>query len=135
MKYKWLNQNNNQKIILFFNGWGMDECVVKHLDPEDYDILMFYDYNSLETDFDFDLLKTYTEIALIAWSMGTMIATLFPQINSKNRTAINGTLKSIDTEYGIHPRIYDLTIKGFDEKGREKFIDSMFEEKQEILCL
>ena len=102
MRYKWLNQDsNNRKVLLFFNGWGMDECVVKHLDCEDYDVLMFYDYNSLETDFDFDLLKTYTEIALIAWSMGTMIATLFPQINSKNRTAINGTLKSIDTEYGI----------------------------------
>ena len=134
MKHKWLNKKNNQKLILFFNGWGMDECVVKHLVPEDYDVLMFYDYNTLETNFDFDLLEIYTEKALIAWSMGTMIATLFPQINAKNRTAINGTLKPIDTEYGIHPKIYDLTIKGFNEKGRKRFIDSMFNETTNINC-
>ena len=48
--------------------------------------------------------------------------------------AINGTLKPIDTEYGIHPRIYDLTVKGFDENGRDKFISSMFEEKRNINC-
>ena len=45
MKYKWLNLKNNQKLIIFFNGWGMDEGVVKHLDCEGYDILMFYNYN------------------------------------------------------------------------------------------
>ena len=37
MKYKWLNKGvnkgvNNGKLILFFNGWGMDENVVKHLE-------------------------------------------------------------------------------------------------------
>lgn len=130
MKYKWLNQRVNKgvsdRLIIFFNGWGMDECVVKHLDPEDYDILMFYDYNSLDTDFNFDLLDTYTEKSLVAWSMGVMVATLFQQANAKNNTAINGTLKPVDTEFGIHPKIYDLTIRGFDEKGRKRFIDSMF---------
>ena len=42
MKYKWLNNVKNKKLIIFFNGWGMDENVVKHLDCEDYDVLMFY---------------------------------------------------------------------------------------------
>ena len=51
MKYKWLNRNNNQKLIVFFNGWGIDENIVKHLDCEDYDVLMFYDYNTLDVDF------------------------------------------------------------------------------------
>ena len=134
MKYKWLNQRKNNKIIIFFNGWGMDENIVKHLDCEDYDILMFYDYNTLDTDFDFNLLNSYSEKNLIAWSMGVMIATLFPQINAKNKIAINGTLKPIDIELGIHPKIYDLTIKGFDKKGREKFINSMFDNKVKINC-
>ena len=58
MKYKWLNKEvNNSKLILFFNGWGMDDNVVKHLDVEDYDVLMFYDYNTLDTDFDFESLN------------------------------------------------------------------------------
>ena len=74
MKHKWLNKKNNQKLILFFNGWGMDECVVKHLEPEDYDVLMFYNYNTLETDFDFESLNIYPEKNIIAWSMGVMVS-------------------------------------------------------------
>ena len=132
MKYKWLNQKNNQKLIIFFNGWGMDENVVKHLDVEDYDVLMFYDYNNLDTDFDFELLNIYEEKNLIAWSMGVMVsAYLAPSLalplGEGKRTAINGTLRPIDEEYGIHPKIYDLTIKGFNEKGRDRFIKSMFD--------
>ena len=52
----------------------MDENVVKHLEPEDYDVVMFYDYNNLETDFE---LEEYEEKYLISWSMGVMIATNF----------------------------------------------------------
>ena len=137
MKYKWVNKKANNKLIIFFNGWGMDEKVVEHLDSETYDVLMFYDYNSLDTDFDFNLLKWYQEKNLISWSMGVMVATCFAsflEIEDGIKTAINGTLKPIDAEYGIHPRIYDLTIKGFNEKGREKFISSMFEENTTIYC-
>ena len=47
MEYKWLSQKNNNKLIIFFNGWGMDEFPVKHLASDDYDIIMFYKYHSL----------------------------------------------------------------------------------------
>ena len=136
MKYKWLNQKNNPKIILFFNGWGMDENVVKHLDCEDYDVLMFYNYNTLETDFDWDLLNIYSEKNLIAWSMGVMVGGKYlDKLGALKQTvAINGTLKPIDENYGIHPKIYDLTIKGFNEKGRKRFIDSMFNKTIDINC-
>ena len=125
MKYKWLNQKNNQKLIIFFNGWGMDECVVNHLLSEDYDVLMFYDYNTLETDFDFERLNTYPQKYLVAWSMGVMIATLF-DINYISKTAINGTFKPIDNRFGIPKRIYDLTLRGFSPEGAERFIKNMF---------
>ena len=135
MRYKWLNKVNNQKLIIFFSGWGMDEKVVAHLDCEDFDLLMFYDYNTLDTDFDFSLLNIYSEKNLIAWSMGVMIGSKYINKNTLTQAiAINGTLKPIDTEYGIHPRIYDLTVKGFDKNGRDKFISSMFEEKRNINC-
>ena len=127
MKYKWLNQKNNKKLIVFFNGWGMDECVVNHLLPEDYDILMFYDYNTLETDFDFKNICHYSQKHLVAWSMGVMIATLF-DIDYLSKTAINGTLKPIDDRFGIPNRIYDLTLRGFSPKGAERFIKSMYSE-------
>ncbi len=125
MKYKWLNKQNNKKLINFFNGLGMDENAVNHLDTEDYDIVMFYDYNNLETDFK---LEEYDEKYLIAWSMGVMIATNF-NFGFKSATAINGTLKPIDSKFGINPKIYDLTIKGFNP---EKFIQNMFDKPHEI---
>ena len=131
MKYKWLNINQNNKVIVFFNGWGMDENVVYHLDFSDYDVLMFYDYNNLDTNFDFNSLDKYKNKSLIAWSMGVMVATLFNQ-KYTSATAINGTLKPIDNEFGIPQRIYDLTIKGFNEKGAQRFIKSMFNENMEL---
>ena len=127
MKYKWLNINQNNKVIVFFNGWGMDESVVHHLEFSDYDVLMFYDYNNLDTNFDFNSLDKYKNKSLIAWSMGVMVATMFNQ-KYTSATAINGTLKPIDNEFGIPQRIYDLTIKGFNEKGAQRFIKSMFNE-------
>ena len=132
MKYKWLNKENNDKIILFFNGWGMDECVVKHLLADDYDILMFYDYNSLDTDFDFNVLNNYSNKYLVAWSMGVMTASLF-DIQYTSKTAVNGTLKPIDDRFGIPKRIYKLTLKGFSPKGAERFIKSMYNDVTEYI--
>ena len=137
MKYKWLNKEaKNTKVVIFFNGWGMDENVVSHLNCENYDVLMFYDYNTLDTDFDFDMLEMYSEKNLIAWSMGVMVGGMrkWSPNSLKRAVAINGTLKPIDEKYGIHPKIYDLTIKGFNEKGRKRFISSMFEQNVEISC-
>ena len=127
MKYKWLNQKNNQKLIIFFNGWGMDECVIQHLEYDDCDVLMFYDYNSLETDFDFKGINKYPTKYLVAWSMGVMTASFF-NIEYSTKTAINGTLKPINDEFGIPERIYNLTLKGFSPKGAERFIKSMYKE-------
>lgn len=131
MKYKWLNKQNNKDIIIFFNGWGMDETVVSHLEFEEYDILMFYDYNNLNTDFDFSQTKLYDNISLIAWSMGVMIATLF-DIDYETKTAINGTLEPISNNFGIPEKIYDLTLNGFNSNSAEKFIKSMYDEKTNI---
>jgi len=131
MKYKWLNQKNNTKLILFFNGWGMDEGVVSQLQPEDYDVLMFYDYNSLNTNFDFSELAKYFSKNLVAWSMGVMIATLF-DINYELKTAINGTLKPIDDNYGIPQKIYNLTIRNFSPEGCKKFMKNMYLENIEL---
>ena len=134
MKYKWLNKGTEKNLIVFFNGWGMDENIVKHLESDGYDVLMFYDYNSPDTDFDFSSLKTYPTKYLIAWSMGVMTATLF-DLDYDKKIAINGTLKPIDNEFGIPERIYNLTLKGFSPKGAEKFIKNMFNNDAEQTSL
>lgn len=131
MKYKWLKSGENKKLIIFFNGWGMDECVIKHLDAEDFDILMFYDYNTRDTDFDFVLLNRYPDKYLVAWSMGVMTASLY-NIDYSSKTAINGTLKPIDNKYGIPEKIYNLTLAGLTPKGVRKFMKNMYEENCDL---
>lgn len=127
MKYIWLNKKNNNKLILFFNGWGMDSNIVNHLEYEDYDVLMFYNYNNLDCEIEYKHISQYQERILISWSMGVMIASLFDELNYTYKIAVNGTLKPIDKTFGILPKIYDLTIKGFNEINREKFIKNMFD--------
>ncbi len=127
MKYKWLNKEANEKVIIFFNGWGMDESVVKHLDCEDFDVLMFYDYNTLDTDFEFEELTRYKNRYLVSWSMGVCRGAECNKLGLlTSSTAINGTLKPIDNEYGIPERIYDLTLRNFSPAGAQKFIKNMF---------
>ncbi len=128
MEYKWLNKKESKEIIVFFNGWGMDETVVANLNAGNYDILMFYDYNTLETEFDFAILDKYEKRHLVAWSMGVMTATLF-NIKYNASTAVNGTLKPIDNNFGIPVKIYDLTIRGFNKNGAKKFIRNMFDKE------
>ena len=44
MQYFWLNKTNkNRKLIVFINGWAMNETPVKHLAYEDFDILVLFD--------------------------------------------------------------------------------------------
>lgn len=127
MNLNWLYKKNQKKLIIFFNGWGMDETVVKHLDPTDYDVLTINDYNTLLPLPD---LSEYNQIHIISWSMGVMIATLY-NCGQKTSTAINGTLFPIHTEYGINPKIYNLMEKGFNEDSCKKFITKMFDKLPE----
>lgn len=128
MKYKWLNKTNTNKLIIFFNGWGMDEKIVSHLDCGDYNVVVLYDYNDLNLDLDF---SNYSEKHLIAWSMGVMVSTIL-NIDCKSSTAICGTPFAIDDNNGIPERIYNLTIRGFSEASSQKFMERMFIEKPEI---
>ena len=125
MKINWLNKNNNSKLIVFFNGWGMDEKVVKHLSYNDYDVLAICDYNEIKP-IDFDFSK-YSEKSLICWSMGVFIANLFyEQFNEfDNIIAINGTQKPIDDNFGIPKNIYNLMIDNFNEQTVSRFIKKM----------
>ena len=57
MRYFWLNQNNN-KLILFMNGWAMNESAVNHLDYKGFDILNVCDYREFDVEINkFDFSK------------------------------------------------------------------------------
>ena len=118
-----LNYSNSDKLINFFNGWGMDENAVSHLDCGDYDVVMLYDYNNLEMNTDF---SGYREKHIVAWSMGVMIAGMFDWDDINSASAFCGTPMMIDDEYGIPLKIYNLTVRGFDENSSKKFMERMF---------
>ncbi len=131
MKSYWLNKKEeNDKLILFLNGWGMNETPVKHLKCEDYDVLILYDYNDFAFDFSGLNFSKYREKNLIAWSMGVYVSNMFKNIFSdfNKKIAINGTNKMIDNQFGIAKKIYDITIKLFNNKTCEKFIQNMFDD-------
>ena len=121
MQYKWLNKQNNKKLIVFFNGWGMDEKAVEHLECNNYDILTFYDYRNFEIE-TFDFSK-YEKKYLIAWSMGVYVCNYFYDLfkNFDKFIAINGTQKPIDDEFGIPKIIYNLTVENFNDLSCAKF--------------
>ncbi len=131
MQHLWLNKKeNNKKLIVFFNGWAMNETSVKHLKNDDFDVLILFDYRNLEFDFSQFDFKKYEKKYLICWSMGVYVVNLFKKyfVDFNKKIAINGTTKMIDNNFGIPKRIYQLTIRLFSEDSCDKFIENMFSE-------
>lgn len=131
MRVEWLYKNNTDRVILFFNGWGMDATAVAHLQAEE-DVLSFCDYRSW--DFVCPDLSAYRHCAVVAWSMGVWAASrivaslkVLPEIS----IALNGTTRPVDNRFGIPVKVYELTEKGMNEKGREKFFSRMFDCSEE----
>lgn len=121
MKKVWITKENSAELILFFNGWGMDEKPFEHLTvPDGFDILMAYDYTELEPLT--EEIKSYSKVHLVAWSLGVYAAAEVLQgIEFASATAINGTLKPIDADEGIAPAIFQGTIDSWSEVAALKF--------------
>ena len=114
MKSLWLNKKNeNNKLILFLNGWAMNETAVSNLQFKDYDVLMVNDYSSIEPDFFSNLLnnealKKYSQKYLVCWSMGVYAANLYCDFLSKFD-------KKILIEEGIDGREVECAVLGNEE--------------------
>jgi len=120
MKKLWINKQNSTELLLFFNGWGMDEKPFKHLAVNDeLDVLMISDYTSLE---DVEEINDYETVHLVAWSLGVFAAAkVLATKKFASTVAINGTLKPIDENEGIAPNIFQGTIDSWSEIARMKF--------------
>ena len=92
MKQHFIINNSQKQLLLFFAGWGMDETPFLHIQPAGCDWMICYDYRSLE--FDTTLMQAYSEITLIAWSMGVWAASQImkqhPSLPVSQSIAING---------------------------------------------
>lgn len=126
MRIEWICKKNAGRVVLFFNGWGMDGRCIAHLSSES-DVVNVYDYRELAGTCPFRQ-EDYQEIRLVAWSMGVWAAAnVLPRWNLRPQScvALNGTEHPVDDYCGIPVKIYELTEKGMDERGREKFFSRM----------
>lgn len=129
MQFKWLNKENNKNLILFLNGWAMNESAVSNLEKDDFDILMLSDYRNINFDLTQFNFEKYDKKYLICWSMGVYVSNLFRKELEKfdKKIAINGTNKIIDNDFGIPEKIYKVTTKFLNESSLDKFIKNMFD--------
>lgn len=122
MKQFLITSQHSPRLVLFFAGWGMDETPFLHYRPQEADLMVCYDYRRL--DFDTEALAAYTEIHLVAWSMGVWAASQVMQHHTLPVTrsiAINGTPHPVDAERGIPPTIFQGTLDGLCEASLLKF--------------
>jgi len=76
-----------------------------------------------------DQFAQYSNLNLIAWSMGVWVAAhLFFGLETRfSRTiALGGTLQPIDDHLGIPVAAFDATLEGLNEARLEEFYTSMF---------
>lgn len=114
------HKQQNPYLIVYFAGWGTPPSAVNHLAlPENHDLLICYDYQDLHLDVDF---SAYQGIRVVAWSMGVWVAErIFAGIPLLSATAINGTGKPYDDQFGIPRAIFDGTLTNLTEITRHKF--------------
>lgn len=132
MQFHWLNKQNNSKLIIFFAGWSFDENPFKFLACENFDVLIVYDYSTIDENI--EKFTSYEEINLIVWSMGVFVAYLLkdklPKFNKK--IAINGTPLPVNDEFGIPVKPFLLTLRHARTGLEGKFYQNIFDTKEEF---
>lgn len=136
MQIQWLHRGNKDDLVIFCNGWGMDQGVVKHLGCTSCDVAMLYNYRNIDLPEGLDeVYTTYKRLFLVCWSMGVWVGQKLFEKDKKMFTktiAFNGTLCPIDDNYGIPKEVYGATLRDFNEITRKKFYRRMCREKANL---
>ncbi|MEI6691521.1 MAG: pimeloyl-ACP methyl esterase BioG family protein [Chlorobium sp.] len=128
MKTVWLRKKGTEELLLFFNGWGMDQRIGDYLHNESSsqkhspDFLLCYDYRSFTSEQEFkNEISHYGRITIVAWSFGVWAAqqTELPPI--ERAIAVNGTLYPVNSELGISPEVFQATLSTYSEENRHRF--------------
>lgn len=112
-------------IIIFFNGWGMDEKIFEKLENKT-------NYKILNISFPYKIdkvkLNKYKRKIFVGWSFGVYYMCKFlnknKDISYQEVISINGTPEIIGKN-GIPEKVYDLTLKHMNEENLEKFYINM----------
>jgi biotin synthesis protein BioG len=119
--------SGNDKLLLFFSGWAMDENPTAHLKHEGFDLCTCFDYTNLET-LEIERWRSYSEIILIAWSTGVWAAEqVVGQLNLplSEAIAINGTPTTVHDETGIPRAVFQGTYDNLNPMTMQKFLRRM----------
>ena len=122
MKHELIHSENSPRLLLIFAGWGMDADVFRDIRRPGYDVMVVWDYRSFFIDW--SCTASYTEICLLAWSMGVFAASQTIQAidyKTTRRIAVNGTLQPVDDMLGIPEAIFNGTLAGLSEVSVAKF--------------
>ncbi len=128
MQY-FFQKHNSADLIIFFAGWGCDYNQFVNL-HDDKNILILYDYQNLELDFDFG---KYQNIDIIAYSAGVFVSCLlFDKIpNIRKRIALCGNPYLFDEHLGLSAKsiqvMKDINLDNYLE-FRKKYMVASDEE-------
>ncbi len=116
MRYFYQN-NQSKELIVFFAGWGCDENQFTNL-QDNKDVLILYDYQDLELDFEF---SRYNRIDVIAYSAGVFIASIMADKipNVQKRVAVCGNPYLLDENLGVSAR----TLRWFKSINLENYLE------------
>lgn len=120
MIQQFITQSGAKTLRIFFAGWGSDEKLFGKIPSGDFDLLLCYDYRTL--DFNYSLITDYERIEVYGWSFGVWVA----EVTMSGRKvdfsrAINGTAEPISDENGIPVAIFEGTLSTFSPQTLSKF--------------
>ncbi len=127
MRAEWIVRSGSRKLLLFFNGWGMDRRVADWLVSSSSafvgrDLAVVYDYRDLSLPgWLGEAVDGADSVELLAWSMGVWAAARAGLDKVEFAVALNGTPWPCDAERGIAPEVFMGTLDGWNELNRQRF--------------
>lgn len=124
MEYKWIRHQGSEALVIFSLGWGTDYNMLTDMAECPNDLLAIYDHTELIPANLLAEISVYTDVKIVAWSMGVFAAEVFvPQLPVKptHLTAINGTSKPVDDVYGIAVATVNGTYSRWSDGNNSKF--------------
>ncbi|MEA1886131.1 MAG: DUF452 family protein [Bacteroidota bacterium] len=131
MKTHIRRREDNEKLIIVFGGWGIDQNAFIPLCKESHDFILYYNYSADEPLVLPDR-KTYSQVIVIGWSLGVWAAEYMSgsmNLNPDLAIAVNGTPVPANDKYGIPLEIFEGTLNKIDESGLYKYNDWLFGSK------
>lgn len=96
----------------------MDKNVLQEINHTGFDVLIIFNYSNIELKLP-DLTE-YSEIIVIAWSMGVWAAEV-ANIKPSMAIAINGTPNPLCSSHGIGTATISATINNWSDAAQSKF--------------